>query len=82
MTACRERRNRSLERSGLSNLLRDVSETKVASAVLPWSMRMMIRLNAIPWMGVIEHLCHGSRGVASRERETYDNLDYLGDVPS
>ena len=82
MAACRERRKRSLERSGLStsNLLRDVSETKVASAVLPWSMRMMIRLNAMPWVGVIEYSCHGSRDVASNE--THDNLDYLGDVPS
>ena len=69
-----------MERSGLSNLLRDVSDTKVASAVLPWSMRMMIRLNAMPWVRVIEDSCHGSRDVASNE--TYDNLDDLEDVPS
>ena len=71
MAACRERRKRSLERSGLStsNLLREVSETKVASAVLPWSMRMMIRLNAMPWVGVIEHSCHGSRDQCCVKRE-------------
>ena len=55
----RERRKR-IERC-LSNLPRSDSETSVVSTALPWSMRMMIRLNAMPCRGDIGCLSTAGR---------------------
>ena len=55
----RERRKR-MERC-LSNLPRSDSETSVVSTALPWSMRMMIRLNAMPCRGDIGCLSTAGR---------------------